>query len=164
MAFPFPIGDEQYSRSIVMRLFPFCSLGKVQLLFRVALRDLLWKQLSLFTAKVVTPALPKLCRCQKPSRFDNRALAMDPLRLNAVEPGALGRQPARDDAHATCASASLSPHRLMMRTQPGFDLLTHVPGSVIPNEHEHTFPLCLDLLTQPLEEVSGHLADGTARY
>jgi len=102
-----------------MRLFHFCSLGKVQLLLCVALGDLLWKQLSLFTAKVVTHALLKLCRCQKPSRFDNRALAMNPLRFNAVEPGALGRQPARDDAHATFASASLLLHGLIMPTQPG---------------------------------------------
>src|SRR5260221_7477567 len=72
MAFPFPIGDEQYSRNMGMRLFHFCSLGMVQLLLRVALGDLLWKQLSLFTAKVVTHARPVLCRCQKPSRFDYR--------------------------------------------------------------------------------------------
>jgi hypothetical protein len=40
------------------------------------------KKLSLFTAEVVTDALPDLLRSQEPSRFDNRTLAMDPLRLN----------------------------------------------------------------------------------
>ena len=108
-----------------MRLFHFCSLGMVQLLLRVALGDLLWKQLSLFTAKVVTHARPVLCRCQKPSRFDYRARPGTRRWLNAVEPGALGRQKAPDDVHATFASASLSLHCLIMLTQPDFDLLTH---------------------------------------
>ncbi len=40
-----------------MRLVHFCSLGMVHLLLRAALRDLLWKQLRLFTAKVVTDTL-----------------------------------------------------------------------------------------------------------
>jgi hypothetical protein len=109
-----------------MRLFHFCSLGMVQLLLRVALGDLLWKQLSLFTAKVVTHARPVLCRCQKPSRFDYRARGpgQDDGSMRLIK-AALGRQKAPDDAHATFASASLSLHCLIMLTQPDFDLLTH---------------------------------------
>ena len=40
-----------------MRLFHFCSLGMLHRLLRAALRDLLWKQLNLFTAKVIAHAL-----------------------------------------------------------------------------------------------------------
>src|SRR5712692_9973887 len=100
MAFPFPIGDENYTRKMLMRLFHFCSLGMVHLLLRAALRDLLWKQLNLFTAKVIAHALSELLSGQKSSRFDNRSLAVDPLRFNTVEPGTFGGEPAWDDAHA----------------------------------------------------------------
>jgi hypothetical protein len=90
-----------------MRLFHFCSLGMVHLLLRAALRDLLWKQLNLFTAKVIAHALSELLSGQKASRFDNRSLAVDPLWLNPVEPGTFGRQPARDDADTRFVSTSL---------------------------------------------------------
>lgn len=56
-----------------------------------ASRGLLCKKLGLLTAKVVTDPLPDLLSSQKPSRVDNRSLAVDPLRLNPVEPGTLGR-------------------------------------------------------------------------
>ena len=45
-----------------MRLFHFCSLGMLHLLLRAALRDLLWKQLNLFTAKGIAHALSELTR------------------------------------------------------------------------------------------------------
>ncbi|EFH84467.1 Transcriptional regulator PadR [Ktedonobacter racemifer DSM 44963] len=62
-------------------------------------RDLWRKRLSLFTAKIVTDPLPEFTRRQKPSRFDNRSLSVNPLWLNAVQPGAFYGQPARNDAH-----------------------------------------------------------------
>jgi len=69
-------------------------------LLHAELRDFLCKQLSLFTAKVVTDPLPEFTGGQQPSRFDNRSLAMNPLWLHAVEPGTLGGEPARADTHA----------------------------------------------------------------
>lgn len=95
-------------------------------------RSRLCKQLSLFTAKVVTNALAEILRSQKPSRFDNRSFAMNPLWLNPVEPRTLGRQPVRNDAHALFAGASLLRHCLIVLAPPGSDLLTHVPGGVGP--------------------------------
>ena len=90
-----------------------------------ASRDLLCKELGQFTAKVVTDPLSELLSGQKPSRFDNRSLAVDPLWLNSVEPGALDGQPARDDAYTTFASASLLQHRLIvLRSQVLTCLLT----------------------------------------
>ena len=70
-------------------------------------RDLLCKRLHQFTAKVITNPLFHLLSGQEPSGLDNGSLAADPLWLNAVEPRTLGRQPARDDAYTTFASASL---------------------------------------------------------
>ncbi|GAC1364327.1 MAG: hypothetical protein NVSMB44_23460 [Ktedonobacteraceae bacterium] len=45
-------------------------------------RSLLCEQISLFTAKVVTNVLPEFLSSQKPSRFDIRSLAENPLWLN----------------------------------------------------------------------------------
>jgi len=122
----------------------------------------LCKQLSLFTTKVVADPLSEFLSGQKPSRFDDRSFAMDPFRLDPVEPGALGGQKASDNAHACFASAGFLPHRLIVRSQPGSDLLTHVPGSVIPNQDKDLLVLSLNLFTQPLQKIGGYLADWTS--
>ena len=56
--------------------------------------------------KVVPHPLPEFTRGQKPGRLDDGAFAMDPFRLDAIEPGALGGQPAWNDAHASFTSSS----------------------------------------------------------
>ncbi len=80
----------------------FDATAFAQLLFGLSAysRNLLCKEFSLFTAEVATHLMPEFTRGQKPSRLDDGTLAMHPLGLNAVEPGAFGGQPARDDAHA----------------------------------------------------------------
>jgi hypothetical protein len=45
--------------------------------------------------------------CQQPGRFHNPAFAMPPERFNRVEPGALDRQQATDDAPALASSFDL---------------------------------------------------------
>ena len=90
---------------------------------------------------------------QEPSGLDNGSLAADPLWLNAVEPGTLGRQPAWDDAYTTFASASLLQHRLIVLTQPDSDLLTHpVWDALSPHQHEHLLALRLDPAHQATAE------------
>jgi hypothetical protein len=44
-------------------------------------------------------------------------------------------------------------HGLIMLTQPGLDLFTHMPGSIVPNEHQDVFALRLNLLAQPFQKV-----------
>jgi len=75
-------------------------------------RNFLCKGLKLFTSEVVTDALLEHFRGQELSRLDNRSLAMDPFRLNLVEPRTLDGQPARDDVYATFAGSSLLLHRI----------------------------------------------------
>jgi hypothetical protein len=45
-------------------------------------------------------------RHQEPSRFDNGALVVGPLRFNAVKPEFPGRQPAWNKAHTPCSHVS----------------------------------------------------------
>ena len=114
-------------------------------------RDLLCKRLHQFTAKVIANPLFHLLSGQEPSGLDNGSA--DPLWLNAVEPGTLGRQPARDDAYTTFASVSLLQHRLIVLTQPGSDLLTHpVWDALSPHQHEHLLALRLDPAHQATAE------------
>lgn len=122
---------------------------------------MLCQQFSLLTTKGVTDPLPEFLSSQEPSRFDNGAFPMDPLRLNAVEPRTLDRQPAWNDAHAMFAGASFLQHGLIMLMEPRFDVFAHMPGSVIPNQHEYMLVLRLEPLTQPLQKIGGHLADWT---
>ena len=56
-----------------------------------------------WTAKVVTNATFHFQSAEQTSRFDNGPFAMDPMRLNPVEPGTLDRQPTRNDAHSLLA-------------------------------------------------------------
>ena len=77
----------------------------------------------------------ELFRGQKPGRLDDGALAMGPLQFDTVEPGALGGQPAGNDAHTCFAQLSFLQHCLIVLTQPGFHLLDcharrHYPRSV----------------------------------
>lgn len=97
----------------------------------------MWKERNLFTTKVVTHPLPELTGGQQSSRLDNGALAMDPFWLYSVEPGTPGGQPAGNDAYAGIVDSSFLQHSLVVLAQPGFDLLAHVSGGIIPNEHQH---------------------------
>ena len=56
-----------------------------------------------WTTKVVTDATLDFLGAEQTSRFDNGPFAMDPMRLNPVEPGTLDRQPTRNDAHSLLA-------------------------------------------------------------
>lgn len=120
---------------------------------------LLRKQFHLFATEVVTNPLPKLLSGQKPSGLDNGTLSVDPLRFNFVEPRTFGGQPARNNVHPCFAGLNFLQHGLIVLAQPGFDLLTHVPGSIIPNQHEHLLALCLDLFAYPHQKVRRDLAD-----
>lgn len=92
---------------------------------RASVRDLWCEGFQRFTTKVVTNPLLQFLSSQQPSRFDHRSFAMDPFRLDPVEPGALGGQPARNDAYSCLAVLSLVQHGLMVLTQPSSHLLTH---------------------------------------
>lgn len=110
-------------------------------------RNRLCERLQEFTAKVIAHALLEFLSRKPPRRLDNGSFAMDPLWLNPVQPRAFGGKPAWDDTHACFPRLRLVEHCLIVLTQPGSDLLTYMPGGVIPNQHENAFALRLDLLT-----------------
>ncbi len=75
-----------------------------------------------------THALSQLLSRKQPVGFNYGPLAMDPLRLNRVEPGTFGRQKARQDAD----TLALSFHLGIVFADPGAHELAHMKGEHCP--------------------------------
>lgn len=85
---------------------------------------------------------------------------MHPFGLDRIEPGALGWQQARENAHAFATLLDL----LVVCVKPGTDQLTAVPGSVVPDEHEHSLARLVQLVAAPVQELRGHRAHWSVLY
>ncbi len=103
-----------------------------------------------WTAKVVTDATLYFVSGEQTGRFNDGPFAMHPMRLNAVEPRTLGRQPAWNDAHSRMARTLGCLHAAIVLLEPTAHLLTHVPGGIVPDENQHALALTLHLLAEPL--------------
>src|SRR4051794_25605716 len=101
-------------------------------------------------------ALGELIDGEQAVGFEDAALAMDPGRLDGVEPRALDGQVAGDDADAVAAPLDLS----VVVTDPGPDLLTDVPGGVVPDQEQGLFAVGMELPAAPVEVVDGDGAHG----
>src|SRR5215210_265954 len=97
--------------------------------------DLLFKAPELLTAIVAADPLDDLVPAQLPVGLHDRALAVDPLRLDGVEPRRLHRQEARDDPHAPLG---LGP--AVVRLDPAPDALADVPAGVVPDQEHGPLP------------------------
>src|SRR4051812_253088 len=88
-------------------------------------------------------------------RLDHRAFAVQPLGLDRVEPRALARQPA--DQEAAAAAGLLD--RAIARPDPVPHLAADVPGGVVPDQDQHPDAVGREVLGDPGEEGAGHRAD-----
>src|SRR5919106_3742035 len=112
-----------------------------------------------WTAKVVTNPFLNFESRQLPTRLDDGALSMHPVRLNGVQPGAFDRQKTGKDAYS---SRPLG-HEVVLPDP----LLNHgddVPGSIVPYQKKRLFAFLIQLLASPFQKGYGGLADGTARH
>ena len=75
-------------------------------------------------------ALFQFGSAQQPIRFRDGPFAMDPLRLNRIQPGAFHRQTAGDNPYASLARF----YPLIVGVDPRADRLAGVPRGVIPEE------------------------------
>src|SRR6266487_3783195 len=108
------------------------------------------------TPKVGTNALSQLLGRQQMVGFDDSTLAVDPLWLDGIEPGAFRRQKERQNAYPFSRLSDL----LVVLTNPGAYLLTHMPGGVIPDQQPGRLALDLQPRATVLQELGG---DGTDR-
>jgi hypothetical protein len=77
---------------------------------------------------------------------------MHPMRLDAVEPSALGLQPARDQLNASFPLGLRLQRSPVMLLDPGADMLTDMPGDVIPNQHVRVLARRFNLLAEVLQK------------
>src|SRR5579859_396753 len=112
-----------------------------------------------FTSKIATHPLGHFLARQEPRWFDDRPFTMDPLRLNRVQPRALRRQEARDDAHPLAFLLDLP----VVLANPAPHRPAEVPGGVIPHQQPDRDVLLFQLPTAPLQELGGHPAHRTTR-
>jgi hypothetical protein len=122
-------------------------------------RDLLCEMVDHRTAKVITDTMFHFLSGEQRGRFYDGPFAMHPVRLNAIEPGTLGRQPAGNDAHSRMALPLGCQDTLIVQPEPAAHFLTDMPGGVIPDEHQHALALRLQLLAEPLQKGRRHMAD-----
>src|SRR5205814_10323077 len=91
--------------------------------------------------------------------FSHCSLAMYPLRLDVVQPGALGRQKARDYLDALLPFSPASKHLPIVLPYPVAHFPADVPGSVVPDEHQHALTLFSQAFAHPLQVGRAHMAD-----
>ena len=108
------------------------------------------------TGKIGADPLRQLVGREQTSWFDNGPLAMDPLGFDRVEPRTLDWQL----VHQQADSHSCSLDGLVMRTDPGADGLTDVPGRVVPDQDPDGHALLLESEAAPVQKLDG---DGTHR-
>jgi hypothetical protein len=97
----------------------------------------------------------QLGSAQQAIRFRDCSFAMDPLRLNRVQPGTFHRQPAGDNPHASLAHF----HPLIVGADPRADGLARVPRGVIPDEQQGSEALLRQAGAAPGQKVCRHSTD-----
>src|SRR5579883_2336411 len=108
------------------------------------------------TTKDGMHAVRHLVSGQEAVSLRHLALAVDPGGLDRIEPGALDRQGAGEDAHAHAARFDLA----IVSAQPGAHLGAAMPGGVVPDQEQGLFAQRLEFLSAPLQELDGQGADG----
>jgi hypothetical protein len=68
----------------------------------------------------------------EPIGFGHRAFAVHPVGLDRIQPRALARQGADDDAHALAAAS----HHPVVGTDPLLYRMADVPAGVVPDEEQ----------------------------
>lgn len=96
---------------------------------------------------------------EETGRFDHPTLPVDPLGLDRIEPGALGRQWAGNDANSLAAQFDLS----IVGADPRPDFPTEMPGGVVPHQQPRFLALRREFLGAPGQELGRDIADGAPR-
>src|SRR5215831_16312894 len=106
-------------------------------------------------AKVRADAVGDLLGVEQAGWLENGTLGVHPLGLNRVEPRALDRQIAGEDAHAVAALL----HLLVVGADPGADALAHMPRGVVPDQDPDPYTRLLQPAHTPVQELLGDRAD-----
>lgn len=102
---------------------------------------------------VVTDTLGQMVGRQLGRRLDHCSLAgpPSPLWLDRVEPRTLAWQEARNELHPRFAYSTLGKYPLVVSAYPVHHLTADMPGSIVPDEHQHPLALRSHILTHPFQ-------------
>src|SRR5262245_1100218 len=163
----FQLMDVTSRSSAVLRMRRIPSVGRsasansddfdLQIALSAGSSDLLFKRLKLLRAEVITDPDCDLMGRQQAIWLHDRSLAVDPLRLDRVEPGALDGQATRHDPDT---AFRLDPAIVCL--DPGADPLADVPTRVVPDQQQRRLAFGRQAVTDPTQEVLRHLADRPA--
>src|SRR5215213_11564784 len=107
-------------------------------------------------SKVGTDTLRHFLSSKQAGRLNDIAFAMNPVWLNAIEPGTLAGQVEGDDAH----SLALLPNLTIVCVEPGPHWLADVPGGIVPDQDQSRFALLFQFFAAPGQVLR---RDGTQR-
>ena len=110
----------------------------------------------LHTSKVCTDAVCHFLGGEQACWLDDVAFSMNPVRLDAVEPGTLGGQVAGHDAY----TLALLPDLSIVCANPVAHFLADVPGGIVPDHDQGGLAHLFQLLAAPSQILGG---DGTNR-
>lgn len=111
---------------------------------------------QVFTAIIVTDPLGEFPGSEFARRLDNRAFAVQPARLDRVEPRALGRQGADEEAD-TPRTFRVA----IVRPNPGPDGRASMPRGIVPDQNPGRLTFRVQPGTGPGQELGGESRDGT---
>src|SRR5215210_2135534 len=115
---------------------------------------MLVQRFQALASEVLMDPVHELVGRQRPIRLDDGPLAVQPARLDRVEPRALHRQPAHYNPHSAAAL-----HRAVMPPDPRPHRSADVPGGIVPHQHPHAFALRSEPVGPPGQKVGGDAAD-----
>ena len=110
-------------------------------------------------AKMRTDPLRQLFGRKQPIEFNDGSLAMHPLGLDGIEPGAFRWESKGQDAHTFARLFDL----LIVFSDPGSHDLADMPGSIVPDEQPGSFALSRQPFAAPVEKLGGDVAHRTPR-
>jgi hypothetical protein len=145
-------------------MLPYQPHGAARQPHLVQLNDMLVERFETFASEVLMHPVCELVSRQCPIRLDDCPLAVQPVRLDGVEPRVFHRQSADQDTDPAGAF-----HRLIMPPDPRLHRLADVPSGVVPHRKffdVHAAPArpsqALDRIGQPYrveETITGALPD-----
>src|SRR5262245_20975711 len=100
-------------------------------------------------------ALDEFGGWQQPGRLQHPPLAMDPFGLDGVEPRRLDRQVAGDDPYPGAGQLDLA----VVAADPGPDLVTDMPGGVVPDQQQCLLAEGLEFGAAPGQVLRRQCAD-----
>ncbi len=110
---------------------------------------------EMLTAVVTTNSCNQLRSRQLACWVYDSALAVNPVRFNAIEPRTFRRQLTNDDSHTTfpfCLS--------VMSTNPVSHFAADMPRGIVPNQKQCFLTLLLQLLNYPRQKSYGYRRNG----